>query len=603
MIERVENLVKFVSPYELQKRKSDYFFYLIASKKHFEKFIYLNDFFTISFIDKDGVVLLAMNINHDPIIREGMVIDSVLRKTTPFGMVLEKTKEAEVKGFAFSNFNIKDWSSAASPIIDRSGNLVGAVGIAAPNRCYPEFALEITSLMAQAIQNEVNFKNLIQEIDLSRKLIESIAESNKDGIIILDKNAKVLFINSIGASMLGINKTEAINKNVTEIVDFKPVILNVYRTRKGYTNKEFVIESPSKGILRFTKTAVVLKDTDDDFAGVIDFFNKTEEIRRLTPMNSDRENHFTFEDIISESPKVKEAIRLAKLASQSNTPVHLTGETGTGKEMFAQAIHFESIRANKPFIAINCGAIPSSLAESELFGYEPGAFTDADKNGRPGKFELADGGTLFLDEIEELPLEIQVKLLRVLEDKIITRVGGTKSFKVDVRIISASNKKLDSLVKSGLFRTDLFYRLNTFEITLPPLRERKEDIPLLVSHFIKKFAREFNKSITGYDESFINPLLTYDFPGNIRELRNIVERAVNLTSQETLTKEHLPKYVLEINLKENTENVEFDKIKKDYIEKILSECNYNISTAAKRIGISRPTLYKLIKMYNINKLN
>lgn len=603
MVERVENLVKFVSPYELQKRKSDYFFYLIASKKHFEKFIYLNDSFTISFVDKDGVVLLAMNINRDPVIREGMIIDNLLRNTTALGMALEKIKEAEVKGYAFANFNLKDWSSAASPIVDRSGNLIGAVSISSPNRYYPKFALEITSLMAQAIQNEVNFKNLIQEINLSRKLIESIVEANKDGIIVLDKNAKVLFINSSGASILGVNKKEAINKNVTEIVDFKPVILNVYRTRKGYTNKEFVIESPSKGILRFTKTAVVLKDTDDDFAGVIDFFNKTEETKRFAVLDGDRENHFTFEDIISKSPKIKEAIRLAKLASQSNTPVHLTGETGTGKEMFAQAIHFESIRADKPFIAINCGAIPSSLAESELFGYEPGAFTDADKNGRPGKFELANGGTLFLDEIEELPLEIQVKLLRVLEDKIITRIGSTKSFKVDVRIISASNKKLDSLVKSGSFRADLFYRLNAFEITLPPLRERKEDIPLLVSHFIKKFAKEFNKSITGYDESFINPLLLYDFPGNVRELQNVVERSVNLASKEMLTKEYLPKHILEVNLKDNTANPEFDTIKKDYIEKILLECNYNISSAAKKIGISRPTLYKLIKMYNINKLN
>ncbi|MEF3245338.1 MAG: sigma 54-interacting transcriptional regulator, partial [Caldisericaceae bacterium] len=575
MVERVENLVKFVSPYELQKRKSDYFFYLIASKKHFEKFIYLNDSFTISFVDKDGVVLLAMNINRDPVIREGMIIDNLLRNTTALGMALEKIKEAEVKGYAFANFNLKDWSSAASPIVDRSGNLIGAVSISSPNRYYPKFALEITSLMAQAIQNEVNFKNLIQEINLSRKLIESIVEANKDGIIVLDKNAKVLFINSSGASILGVNKKEAINKNVTEIVDFKPVILNVYRTRKGYTNKEFVIESPSKGILRFTKTAVVLKDTDDDFAGVIDFFNKTEETKRFAVLDGDRENHFTFEDIISKSPKIKEAIRLAKLASQSNTPVHLTGETGTGKEMFAQAIHFESIRADKPFIAINCGAIPSSLAESELFGYEPGAFTDADKNGRPGKFELANGGTLFLDEIEELPLEIQVKLLRVLEDKIITRIGSTKSFKVDVRIISASNKKLDSLVKSGSFRADLFYRLNAFEITLPPLRERKEDIPLLVSHFIKKFAKEFNKSITGYDESFINPLLLYDFPGNVRELQNVVERSVNLASKEMLTKEYLPKHILEVNLKDNTANPEFDTIKKDYIEKILLECNYN----------------------------
>lgn len=603
MVESIEKIVKFVSPSDLQDRKGKYFLYLVTSKNLFEKFIGSNNPFTISFVDKDGVVLLTMGVRKDPVISEGMVIGKAFGKTA-VGIALEKAETSEVKGHKHSDPIFNEWSCAASPVLNKKGNLAGIISVSAISKDYPKFALEITSIIASAVQNEVNLKDLLQETEFSRRYIEIITEGSKDGVIVLDKNANVLYINSIGASILRVNKDKVVSKNVTEIVDFTPVILNVFKTRKGYVDREFIIESPSRGTLHFIKTAVVLRDVDGNFAGVVDFFREIERVRKFVTSYIGAEAHFTFEDIIGKDLKIKESIRLAKLASHSNSSVLLTGETGTGKEMFAQAIHFESLRSSEPFVALNCGAIPRDLAESEFFGYEPGAFTDADKNGRPGKFELANGGTLFLDEVEELPIALQVKLLRVLEDKVITRVGGTKSLKVDVRIISTSNKKLESLVESGAFRGDLFYRLNVIQIPIPPLRERKDDILMLVPHFIGKFNKEFGKNVSGYDASFIESLLNYDFPGNVRELQNIVERAVNIADSEVLAQEHISHLILESIKEEKPLNSTFEELKKDYIEKILSECNYNISFAAKEIGISRPTLYKLIKTYNINnKIN
>ncbi|MGC8691326.1 MAG: sigma-54 interaction domain-containing protein, partial [Caldisericum sp.] len=554
------------------------------------------------FVDKDGVVLLTKGVSKDPVISEGMIIGKAFGKTA-IGIALQKCENSEVQGANHSDPIFKNWSCAASPLLDKKGDLVGIISVSALSINYPQFALETTSLIASAVQNEVNLKELISEIDFSKKNIEAIAEGNKDGVLVLDKNAKVLYINSAGASILRVNKDTAVNKNVSEIVDFTPVILNVFKTKKGYVDKEFIIESPSRGTLHFIKSAVVLKDAEGNFAGVIDFFREIERVRKFVVSYIGAEARFSFEDIIGNDPKIREAIRLARLASHSNSTVLLTGETGTGKEMFAQAIHLESVRSSGPFVALNCGAIPRDIAESEFFGYEPGSFTDADKNGRPGKFELANGGTLFLDEIEELPPAIQVKLLRVLEDRVITRIGGTKSIKVDVRIISASNKNLESLVESGAFREDLFYRLNVIQIPIPPLRERKVDIPLLVTRFLEKFKKELGKNISGYDRSFMDSLLDYNFPGNVRELQNIIERAVNIADSEVLMQEHIPHLVLKNIGKGESQQEDLDKLKSDYVKSVLSKYNFNISYTAKQLGISRPTLYKLIRLYKINKVN
>jgi len=584
---------------DLNIRKNKYNLYISTAKNLFEKFISKKNPFTISLIDNEGVVLYILNKNNDPILFEGLKIDSSFGITAIRKALIEK-KVCEIIGEEHTFEPFKKWSCASSPIKNNRGELVGIISISSEKERYPDFAIEIVSLISNAVQNEVNLKTLLKEIEFSKHFAEVIAEGNKDGVLVLDKNANVLYINKIGADILRIDRESAIGKNVTEIVDFTPVILNVFKTHKGYVDREFIIESPSRGILHFIKTAVVLKDSDGNFVGVVDFFREIERVRKFVTSYIGAEARFTFDDIKGESLKIKEVLRIAKIAAKSNSSVLITGETGTGKEMFAQAIHFESSRCNGPFVALNCGAIPRDLAESEFFGYEPGAFTDADKKGRPGKFELADRGTLFLDEIDELPPSIQTKLLRVIEYKVITRIGGTKSLKVDTRIISSTNKNIEDLVEKGIFRKDLYFRLNVIHIDIPPLRERKDDIPILISHFIKKFNESLNKNIKGYEKSFLEPLLSYDFPGNVRELQNIVERAMNISDEEYISKKHLPPYIFE-KRKIVKEFEDFEDLKKEFIKKILNESCYNISQASKKLGISRPTLYKILKKHGLIK--
>lgn len=594
---KIKEKILTVSYFDLETRRKEYSLYISVLKEIFSSFS-KDTPITISFVDKEGVVLFVAGNAKDSEIFEGLVFNETLGKTA-IRNALEEKLPSEVKGKEHTNPRFYEWSCSAVPIFE-SEKLIGVVGVSSRVDIYPKFALEIAKLIANSVTKQVLLSKAFKEMNISKKFIQFFAEGNKDGVLILDKNADVVYINSTGASILRINQQEAIGKNVTEIVDFTPVILEVFKTHKGYTDREFIIESPSRGTLHFVKTAVVLQDENGEFAGVVDFFREIEKVRKFVTTFIGAEARFTFDDIKGKSPKLIEAIRIANVAAHSNASVLITGETGTGKEMFAQAIHFQSSRSKGPFVAINCSAIPQELAESEFFGYEGGSFTDADRKGRPGKFELANGGTLFLDEVGDLPLSLQPKILRALEDKVITRVGGTKSIKIDVRIIAATNKNLEELIDRGLFRRDLYYRINVIEIEIPPLRERKEDIEVLVNYFIERLSKSLNKPIRGYDMSFIEPLLKYDFPGNVRELQNIIERAIVTADSDILTGKYLPKDIFNqsSNILTNT-SYSFNEVKKQFIEKILIETNYNITETAKRLGVSRPTLYKLIKMFNI----
>ncbi len=590
----------FISPEKLEERKSQNANLISIIETLFNEFNVRENPFTVSFTDIDRVVLLLTGKKRDPFLEEGLVLKEEFVGKTAINQSMKLGHTVVLRGEEHTLHALKDWYCAAAPIRDLKGKIIGSIGISTTEENFPDYAHGIVSSLARAIENENNLRIALEEVEVSRKYLEIISEASKDGVLCLDANGKILYINEAGTRILKIDREKAIGRHVTDIVDFTPVILNVFKTHKGYVDKEFIIESPSRGLLHFIKTAVVVRDKDGNFSGVVDFFREINRVRNFVTSYIGAEAKFTFDDIIGENPRIKEAIKIAKIAARSNSSVLITGETGTGKEMFAQAIHFESDRSNGPFVAINCGAIPRDLAESEFFGYEPGAFTGASKKGRPGKFELADGGTLFLDEIEELPLSLQAKLLRTLQDKVVTRVGGTKSLKVDVRIITASNRDLVDLVNRGDFRKDLYYRLNIIHIEIPPLRERKDDIPLLVSHFIHKYNVSLGKNIKKADKSFLKPLVQYDFPGNVRELENIVERAVNIAETPVLTAEHLPPYVL--NTHSRNEPVKtFDEIRKELLEETLKSTNFNISETARRLHISRPTVYKLLKKYGLKK--
>ncbi|NLZ92467.1 MAG: sigma-54-dependent Fis family transcriptional regulator [Firmicutes bacterium] len=315
----------------------------------------------------------------------------------------------------------------------------------------------------------------------------------------------------------------------------------------------------------------------------------------------------SFNDIIGVSAKINEAKRVAAKVANSSSPVLLYGESGTGKELFAQAIHNGSLRSKGPFIAVNCGAIPAELVESELFGYEPGTFTGALKSGKSGLLEAACGGTIFLDEVESMPLPVQVKLLRVISSKQIVKVGGTREISFDARIISASKKDLLKEADNGTFREDLFFRISTFIIKLPPLREHREDIPVLANYFVKKYCQTLALPIPEIPDEFMKALKYYDWRGNVRELENVLERAVYLSEKKQLSFYDLPDYVQKSyrrhrvksmlkNLKSLPRNGSglLQEGEEIIIESVLQEARFNINESARILGISPKTLYNRI---------
>lgn len=314
--------------------------------------------------------------------------------------------------------------------------------------------------------------------------------------------------------------------------------------------------------------------------------------------------NFTFNNIIGKSRGIQKAIEMAKISSKTDTRVIIEGESGTGKELFVQAIHNASYRSNGPFIAVNCGAIPEQLIESELFGYEDGSFTGAKKGGKPGKFELANGGTLFLDEINSMSKDMQVKLLRVLQQNELTRVGGHESIMIDVRVIGASNEPLEKLTKQNQFRHDLYYRLGIITIEIPSLRNRLDDIPDLFIHLLKKVSTRLNVNIPEYDPNIIKYLQSYHWPGNIRELENYIERAVVLSQGQKISIEHFPEKITEqILLNSDVELTTLESLEKISIKRALDLSDGNISKTSKILGITRKTLYKKIKDYNLQYQN
>jgi transcriptional regulator with PAS, ATPase and Fis domain len=326
--------------------------------------------------------------------------------------------------------------------------------------------------------------------------------------------------------------------------------------------------------------------------------------RKLGEKLSNGKAIYTFDKIIGRNAEFLKIMEYAKKISDSKSTILITGESGTGKEVFAQAIHNYSSRKDNFFVAVNCGAIPVNLIESELLGYEDGAFTGAKRGGNAGKFEIANGGTIFLDEIGEMSLDMQVRLLRVIEEGVINRIGSSRPFPVNVRIIAATNKDLDEEVRIGNFRKDLFYRLNVLPIHLPPLRERQEDIDLLLDYYMNKISKKLGKKKIYLNNSLLDKFLHYQWPGNIRELENIVELIVNTeeVSMDVIYKMRPHIIIDDHPYKDNTsiEDMKLENVEKNHIIKVLKSFRGNISLSAKAMGIGRNTLYRKMEKYNIS---
>lgn len=489
------------------------------------------------------------------------------------------------------------WACSAAPIHDANGDFAGIISVTGPKKQVHCHTLGMVSSTALAISNFLKVQHKQRELEETARIHSTIVNSVSDGLLMLDGSGIVTHINPTGAKILQINALESVGKHISSLCDFKPVVLKVLETGQGYTDKEFFIET-KRGTLHFVKTAIVRRDKDGKIDAIIDIFREIKRVHKLVNHMVGATAQFSFSDITGSSTAIAETIKLAKIAAQSMANVLIQGESGTGKELIAQAIHKGSCRADGPFVAINCGAIPRNLVESELFGYEDGAFTGARHGGRPGKFELANGGTIFLDEIGEMPLDIQVKLLRVLQDRRITRVGGQRYISVDVRVIAATNRDLVNEVREGNFRPDLYYRLNVLPVFAPPLRERYGDIEMLVQYLLNKMCQGLGVAAKSFTSEALAVLSAYDWPGNVRELENVIERAVNICSDTEIGVECLPRSLYEKPTLPS-KAVTLKEMEGHFIAETLQKAGGNISVAAKQLGIGRNTLYAKLREHSL----
>lgn len=465
--------------------------------------------------------------------------------------------------------------------------------------------LNFVSRMSKLISSSIKEKALHQVLEYKSIELRTIIDSVNEGIIAIDDNRRMLCMNSWAREVLGLTKEELAGKTIDEIFS-KNSVTEVLLTNKEVKDQEEVVKVKGKTyrFLLSAKPIIFNKKQTGAVASFTDFNDLQRSIYKI----SDNPETFTFDKILGNSPNftmIKEQVR--QIANQDIT-VLLLGESGTGKELFARAIHYGSKRRNEVFLPINCGAIPDSLIESELFGYEKGAFTGASPKGKVGKFERANGGTVFLDEIGDLPLHMQVKLLRVLQEKEITRVGGLSPIKVDIRIIAATHRDLRVMVQRGEFREDLFYRLNVVPIRIPPLRERRQDILEIAEVFFQRYTKLHDKDLRGISKEAKELLLNHSYPGNVRELQNLIEYGIIFEKGEFLTAETLIKKMgrkkdSNIALGKGGLKDMVAKYEKDIIEDLLK--NYGHDTEAKQkiarqLQISTATLYRKLKELSLS---
>ncbi len=446
-----------------------------------------------------------------------------------------------------------------------------------------------------------------------RDKFEKIFGDALGAMFIINKDGIIEYVNKKYLELFKIAKEDIVGKPVP--TDCKEGFDYVLKTGESILGQIF--RTPKR--LTIINKIAIKKDQEVIGAVGLALFDKLEELESLKKKIEDLEkkvvhykdrlnnpffSKYTLEDIIGESETLHEAKEIALQASKTSLPVLIVGETGTGKELFAHSIHHASDRQNENFVRVNCAAIPKDLFEAELFGYEPGAYTGAGKEGKPGKFELANGGTILLDEICEMPQETQSKLLRVIQEKEVERIGGKEPKNIDFRLITSTNKDINKMLSKGLIREDLYYRVNVIRLPVPPLRDRKEDIPSLVDYFLKRLTEEQGIYKQMISEEAMNLLKQYHWPGNVRELKNVLElAAISAINGDRIEVDNLPNFIHNSNKRFVIDHNYFKNVRQETEENaildLLKQTNYNVSLAAKSIGIHRTGLYRKIRKYGI----
>lgn len=484
--------------------------------------------------------------------------------------------------------------SNRTPIVQK-GNIVGAVAV---------------------FQDITELENAMEELDNVNKykdILETVVENDYDSIVVVDSEGIITMFNKAYEQFLGVSKEQAIGRHVTDVIEntrmhlvAKTGIPEMGEIQKIAGHEMICNRVPitKEGKIWGAIGKVMFQDVKDYKAFVEKISKLQVELDYYKEMvNKIQGTYYTFENIIGSSPEMIEVKEMAMRVAKSHSTVLIRGESGTGKELFAHSIHYASLRRNGPFIKVNCSAIPENLLESELFGYDEGAFTGAKKGGKIGKFELAHKGTILLDEIGDMPINMQIKLLRVLREKEIERVGGTTATPVDVRVIAATNRNLEELINEGKFRLDLFYRLNVVELKIPSLRQHKSDLEELLYYHLGKISSRMGYPAPVIDQEALSYIMNYDWPGNVRELENVLERCLNFIDNNVIRAGNLPYHIR--NLKQGSESNALEL--KNHLEEMerltiinaLKTCAGNRVKAAKMLGISRAGIYQKIDKYGI----
>jgi len=529
--------------------------------------------------------------------------------TNAMGTALIEDKPIQVTATEHFISAFHNWTCSAATIHNTDGRIIGTINLTGDSFKVHQHTLGLVVATVKAIENEIRNREIQKQLYDSNMYAFAMMNNLAYGVIAVDLSDDIHWVNNSACDTLNIRRLELLGKPVSLFINgwskFKKRVLTEHPVQDEETPMGLNTVSPC--IINIYP----IKTPHDQILGYLLTFRPLSKMLRMLSKYIGQQARYAFTDIVGTSKKIRETIKYARTVANSTTTILITGESGTGKEVFAQAIHNASSRSEEAFVALNCGAISPTLIESELFGYSEGAFTGAKKGGNPGKFEMADKGTLFLDEIGEMPLDMQVRLLRVLQENCINRIGSNKTVPVDVRIIAATNKNLEEEIKAGRFRLDLFYRINVIPINIPPLRERTEDLLPLLKYFIKHKAAKLDKPVPEIEIDLLDRVLAYHWPGNIRELENFAEKLVILGG--TLSPDQMDREFRElpmgneehrsdwINEKTISKGVlrTLEDIEKEAIRETIEALGHNMSLTAKTLGISRNTLYQKIKTYKL----
>lgn len=559
-----------------------------------------NDSFLVC--DINAKIIYSSNKYFNRLVKEGISLNESVFGENAVTLSIKKDEPVIINGEAHQNSALKPYVSCAAPIHSDKKELLGCIAYFTQNSREFDLLLTMISSAAKAIDDNIKHRVLRHQLSSNTYYTFAIMNSLKFGVIAVNLKGEVQYANNFACQILNTKRRDLMENNIASLVKDWNKLFVQFHKENLLLNEEttFLVKRKKE---KFNLSVFPIYDKNNQLIGMVNSLREMHKVYGLINKYTGANARYTFDDIVAQSQSMKSLISFCKKISSSPSTVLLEGESGTGKEVLAQAIHNHSDRKDNGFVAINCAAIPETLIESELFGYDEGAFTGAKMGGQPGKFELANTGTIFLDEIGDMKLDMQVKLLRAIQEGAITRVGGDKLIPVDVRIIAASNKDLKQEVDNGNFRLDLYYRLNVIPIKLPPLRDRKGDIPTLIKHFLTKKARMLKKSKPVLKARALQELFDYDWPGNIRELENHIEKIVNFNGEYQLIQTQAIDGVVKSSNNESNgcelKTYTLEQVERRTIVRTLNIMNGNISKSAKALGIGRNTLYTKLKKYDI----